>query len=188
MLAWSSTIVDEQRKFSVFGPAKTLTFSMMSYAQSCQFSSQFFVYITARMFIYIFTLIQTHMYIFISQQIWKINNVPGRRDHKKYLSINSVLKVWTPFHRQPPICITPLYIYFFPNRLLLATFTWKYRLNEIQDKHTKILTRERYFFMFRRLQNKITCFCLNETFTNNVGWHLLRNNNSLKYQKEIKEK
>ena len=44
-----------------------------------------------------------------------------------------------------PYMVKPPFI-FFPNPPFLKIFIWKYCPNEIQNKHTKKLTRESYFF------------------------------------------
>ena len=44
----------------------------------------------------------------------------------------------------------------FPH-LLTIFFSWYYS-NEMQDKHKSKLTKESYFFVFKRLQINITCF------------------------------
>ena len=41
---------------------------------------------------------------------------------------------------------------------------WQYHCNEIQNKHKNKLTVKVYCFMFRRLQNNITCFLISNYF------------------------
>ena len=52
---------------------------------------------------------------------------------------------------------------------------WQYHCNEIQDKHKNKLTVKVYCFMFRRLQNNITCFLISNYF-------------NFRYKKGVKKK
>ena len=62
---------------------------------------------------------------------------------------------------------TAIYLFIFfsepPPPRLLPLF-WNYLLNEIPDKHKNQFMWQSYFFMFRKLQNKVSCFFINNTF------------------------
>ena len=86
------------------------------------------------------------MYIFICYQNWKINNIPDGSIHKKHGYLFTVYRSFEqPSSIGKPFMVNP-YLIFFPNLPLLRTFIGKYCANEMQDKHTKKLPRESYFF------------------------------------------
>ena len=106
---------------------------------------------------------------------------------KELVSIHSVRTVWTPIDN--PSIWPPHFLDFFSNPSFLKTLLdvitpMKYGVN------IKInLWGQSYFFIFRRLQNNITCFFVGNTFISNTpGWDLIKNNNIFWYQKDLKEK
>ena len=88
--------------------------------------------------------------------------------------------IWYIVHRRfDPLLYTPSLLIIFPNHQL-----WRHFLDKITAvkyvTNTKIRLREIYFLMFTRLENNVACILFDKQH--------FRNNNSFRYQKELKEK
>ena len=81
--------------------------------------------------------------------------------------------------------LPPFYI--FPNHSLLTTL-WRYRPNEIPDKHKNKLTWQSYFFIFRRLENNVTSFFYKQHFYKQQQAEIWSEIIYYKYQNEFNDK
>ena len=97
-----------------------------------------YIYIYLSISINIYIYIYIYIYIFICMYIYKC------------IYISHSVKVWN--------------FYPFPNPSLFITFFDNITPNETRDKYKSKTLRKSYFFMFRRLQNNITCLFANKHF------------------------
>ena len=112
---------------------------------------------------------------------WQQTKLDGAGNRSKWRS-SSVSRRCGPSQFYGP----PLFI-LFPNPRFLTFFN-TIAPNEIQDKQKDKLMKESYF-MFRKLQNRITCFfCMKKICEQHENWDLLRNDSNLWNQKKLKRK
>ena len=97
--------------------------------------------------------------------------------HRKHSDDHSSQKVWAPPHYKQSFLYN--LIFFQTSHLWQIFCFWQYCPNEIQGKHRNKLMRESYLFMFRRLQNNVTCFFYDQHLYAKPGWDLTRDNNHM---------